>query len=910
VKTLVAGLQDVDHTSSHSTQYSILDTHHVSRITFHHKRKDLAMLIPLPLHINGASHQFDVDPDRTLLSVLRDDLGLTGTKYGCGEGKCGSCTLLMDGSPVQSCSVTVGAAAGSRITTVEGLASTGALHPLQQAFLQTEGFQCGYCTPGMIMSAAALLHANASPTTAEIIHAMQDNICRCGSYPRIVEAISIAAAKLRNGDGATTGAEMKPLGAPISLETLQPALSATVDEGLFVAYPCPDLAVAIYGEELPPPAPETRPLQEIGPWIHIDGEGAVTVYVGKAEVGQNSRTALAQIVAEELQIPAHAVTVVMGDTGRSPFDMGTFGSRTTPITGSQLWRAGAATRDLLIDLAAAAWNVDRAELRLAEGAVHHARTGRSAGYGELARDRQVLRIAHEDQPSTPAEAWTIAGQSTPKAGGERFVTGEHRYAADTALPGMLHGKILRPPAFHAALESLDTSAAEAMEGVIVVREGDFVGVAAPDELTAARAVDAMRARWKTTLQVSQPDLFEYLKASPVEAEGRRGPLLAVEGSVAEGLAAAHLALEQRYTIDYIAHTPLEPRAALAHWQGDRLTVWTGTQRPFGVRGELALAFDLPEAQIRVIVPDTGAGYGGKHLGDAAIEAARLARAAGRPVKVVWTRQEEFTWAYFRPAGLIEISGGVDAEGRFTALEFHNYNSGSAGIESLYQIPNRHIEFHPADAPLRQGAYRALSTTANHFARESFVDELAAGLGMDPLEMRLRNLTDPRLRAVFIAAAEAFGWGKNTPPAHHGYGIAGGFDKGSYVAACVEVQMNPATRQPKVLRVVQAYECGALLNPGNVRNQVEGAIIQGLGGALFESIKFANGRILNPNFAGYRVPRFGDTPDIEVILLDRKDLPSVGAGETPIIAVAPAIGNAIYQATGVRLRSMPLALHGV
>jgi isoquinoline 1-oxidoreductase len=329
-----------------------------------------------------------------------------------------------------------------------------------------------------------------------------------------------------------------------------------------------------------------------------------------------------------------------------------------------------------------------------------------------------------------------------------------------------------------------------------------------------------------------------------------------------------------------------------------------------VRAELSLHFAIPENQIRVIVPDTGAGYGGKHAGDAAIEAARLAKAVGRPVKIVWTRPEEFTWAYFRPAGLIEITSGVDQAGRLTALEMHNYNSGSAGLETLYTVPNKHSEFHPADTPLRQGAYRALSSTANHFARESHMDELAHELGIDPLEMRLRNLEVPRLRAVLEAAATHFGWGKRPPAAHHGYGLACGFEKNSYVAACVEVYVNPANRQPKVLRVVQAYDCGAILNPDNERMQVEGAILQGLGGALFESIKFANGRILNPNFTSYRVPRFSDLPVIEVLLLDRKDQPSAGGSETPIIAIAPAIGNAIFQATGVRLRALPLAPRGV
>jgi len=311
----------------------------------------------------------------------------------------------------------------------------------------------------------------------------------------------------------------------------------------------------------------------------------------------------------------------------------------------------------------------------------------------------------------------------------------------------------------------------------------------------------------------------------------------------------------------------------------------------------------------VIVPETGAGYGGKHAGDAAIEAARLARAVGRPVKIVWTRQEEFTWAYFRPAGRIELASAVDEAGNLTALAMTNYNSGAAGIESRYTIPNQRITFLPAEPPLRQGAYRALATTANHFARESHIDGWAHRLGEDPLTFRLRHIDDERLRAVFIAAAVTFGWESRTPAAHHGFGIAGGTDKGSYVAACVEVAVDPDSSALTVLHVVEAFECGAIINPDNVQAQVEGAIIQGLGGALFERVEFANGRILNPGFDGYRVPRFLDLPRIETVLLDRRDLPSVGAGETPIAAIAPALANAVFNATGKRVRSMPLAPTG-
>lgn len=866
----------------------------------------------LQFQINGNARQFDVDPERSLLSVLRHEAELTGTKYGCGEGKCGACTLLLDGNPVQACSLTAGAANGSQLMTVEGLESAGRLHALQAAFLELDALQCGYCTSGMLMSAVALLKANPQPTHAEINHFMQDNICRCGAYPRIVAAIQRAAAKLQAHDAiapAISEATTIPPNAVASFFDTAEALPEDSDEGLFVAYPCPDLATFLYGDPANAPAPETRALAEIGPWVHIDGEGAITVFVGKAEVGQNIRTSLAQIVAEELRVPAASVRVVLGDTGRTPYDRGTFGSRTTPITGPQLWRAGATARELLLDLAAATWNVDRNTLRIEAGVVHDPAGNRTATYGELARDRQIRRIANDEQPLTPTADWKIAGQAAAKVNGRAFVTGQHRYASDMALPQMVHGKILRPPAYQATLDFIDTSAAEAIAGVTVVRDGDFVGVVAPDEWIAAQAIEAMRTRWKTPLQVSQAELFEYLKATPLASEGRQGPYLSAEGSVAEGLAAAHLTLAQSYTVDYIAHAPLEPRAALAQWTGDNLTVWTGTSRPFGVRTELALAFGLPESQIRVIVPDTGSGYGGKHTGEAAIEAARLAKAVGKPVKLVWTRQEEFTWAYLRPAGLIEVTAGVDKEGRFTALEFHNYNSGAAGIEPLYVIPHRQIEYQPSEAPLRQGSYRSLAAPANHFARETLVDELAYRLGLDSLEFRYRNLRDERMRAVLAAAAETFGWGKTTPAPHHGYGIAGGFDKGAYVAACAEVYVDPATQQCQVVRVVEAFDCGAIINPDNVRQQVEGALVQGLGGALFESIQFANGRILNPNFADYRVPRFGDIPVIETVLLDRKEFPSVGAGETPIIAIAPAIGNAIFQATGVRLRGLPLVMHG-
>ena len=319
---------------------------------------------------------------------------------------------------------------------------------------------------------------------------------------------------------------------------------------------------------------------------------------------------------------------------------------------------------------------------------------------------------------------------------------------------------------------------------------------------------------------------------------------------------------------------------------------------------------MPEDRIRVIVPDTGSGYGGKHTGDAAIEAARLAKAAGKPVKLVWTREEEFTWGYFRPAGVIEITSGVRNDGTITAWECHNYNSGPSAIQPKYEIANQKIEFHPTQYPLRQGSYRGLAATANHFARETHMDELAHSLKMDPLEFRLKNLKDSRLRAVLEAAAKAFGWGKAAGSTARGFGIAGGFEKGGYVATCAEVAIDRATGKVKIVRVVESFECGAIVNPDHLKNQIEGAIVMSIGGALFEAVEFENGRILNARLSRYRVPRFSDVPKIEVVLVDRKDLPSAGAGETPIVGLAPAIGNAIFNATGIRLRSLPMVPNGL
>ncbi len=647
---------------------------------------------------------------------------------------------------------------------------------------------------------------------------------------------------------------------------------------------------------------------EIDAWLHLGENGKVTVYTGKVEVGQNIRTSLSQGVAEELHLPLEKIELVMGDTQFTPFDMGTFGSRTTPTMNLQLRKVAAAARNLLIDLASAQWQTERQHLVAADGKVLDPKTKRFVEYAALVKGQQLAQSIPADDPLTPASSWTVMGRSLPKVNGIDFVTGKHRYPSDHTLPDMWYGKIVRPPSFGATLLSVDSKKAEKM-GAVVVRDGNFVGVAAPSSGLSAAAIASIHAEWKSEPQPSSKELFDYLKKNTDAGASGDGDRYDV-GNVDEVFASASPRVQQTYTVSYIAHVPLEPRAALAEWHDDKLTVWTGTQRPFGVRGELAEAFRIPEDQVRVLMPDTGSAYGGKHTGETAIEAARLARAARRPVKVVWTREEEFTWAYFRPAGVIDVAGGVRSDGTITAWEFHNYNSGSAGIRTFYEIPNQRIVFHPARSPLRQGSYRALAATANHFARESYMDELAHGVKMDPLEFRMKNLKNERLRAVFQAGADKFGWGKQKAVPGQGFGMGGGYEKLGNIATFAEVNVDRKSETVKVVRIVSAFECGAIVNPGNLRNQVEGSNVQGLGGALFEAIEFENGRILNGRMSQYRVPRFSDLPSIDAVLLDRTDLPSAGAGECPMIGLAPAIANAIFDATGVRLRSLPLVPGGL
>lgn len=640
--------------------------------------------------------------------------------------------------------------------------------------------------------------------------------------------------------------------------------------------------------------------------LHIGKDGIITVMTGKVECGQGARSELTQAAAEELGVAPAQVRLVMADTSLVPDDGGTSGSRTTPGTVPAIRQGCAAARELLVAFAAKRWGVDAKTVAIRDGKASDGKPEHSLTYVDLAADEEAGKALGTEIPRgvtlTPVDKWQVLGTSLPRPNGRDIVTGQHRYPSDMVRPGMLHGKILRRTSFGAKLLSVDTASAKAMPGVVVVQDGDFVGVAAPTSWLAQKALDAIAgtAKWESPPHPASATLSEYLRQN---AQGGMP-----KNPFAAEVAGAAKSLRQTYQVAYVQHCPMEPRVALAEWEGGQLTVWTATQAPFGVRGELVRAFGLSDDKVRVIIPDFGGGFGGKHSGESAVEAARLAKAAGKPVHLRWTREEEFTWAQFRPAAVIEAEASLDANGMISSWHFINVNSGGSSIRTPYRVAKNDDRFLSSNAPLRHGSYRALASTANTFARESLMDELAAAAGRDPLEFRLAHLEPGRLRDVLENAAKLFFWNdrvKREKPQGTGYGLACGTDKGSFVAACAEVEVKDGAITVK--HVCQAYECGKIMNPENLLRQVKGGIIMGMGPALREEMQFENGKILNGAFSRYRVPRFEDVPKFDIMLLDPPGVESVGAGETPVIAIAPAIANAVFHATGKRIRQMPLKL---
>ncbi len=639
-------------------------------------------------------------------------------------------------------------------------------------------------------------------------------------------------------------------------------------------------------------------------FLRIGANGRVTCCTGKIEQGQGNATALAQMLADEIDVSLESVDMVMGDTSLCPWDGGTWGSTSIRGFGPALRAAGAEARRVLLELASEQLKVPQERLAAENGVIYDKQQkDRCVTCGALAQGKTIARRA-KDKPTlkSPSE-FKLIGRPFPRRDSVEKVTGKAQYAGDIRLPGMLYAKILRPPAHGATLKNVDTSAAEKIEGVTVVREGDLVAVlhANPDQ--AAAALSQVRAEFgPAPSQLDDQTIFDHLVKN-----GGNGRTAAQGGNLEEGRKMAAIVVEQTYLDGYKAHSAMETHTALAQVEGNKVTVWLATQTPFPAKDQLVKALGFEADNVRVITPFVGGGFGGKgSVNTQAIEAARLSKATGKPVQVCWSREEEFFFDAFRPAAVVTIKSGLTKEGKPAFWDYSVYAAGERGAPHFYDIPHhRTTSFDSAPHPFATGPWRAPGNNTNCFARESQIDLMAAKAKMDPIEFRLKNLKDKRAIRVLEAAAEKFGYKPAAAPSGRGLGVAVGTDVGTWVAEIAEVQVDKRTGRVQVKRVVCAQDMGLAVNPQGAILQMEGCITMGLGYTLTEDVHFRNGMVLDRNFDTYELPRFSAVPKIETVLLDLKDQPTHGGGEPAIIIVGAVVANAIYDATGARLLQLPM-----
>ena len=647
--------------------------------------------------------------------------------------------------------------------------------------------------------------------------------------------------------------------------------------------------------------------QDFNAFLRIGEDGRVTGFTGKVELGQGVITSLAQMLADELDVSLDSVHMVMGDTDLCPWDRGTFGSMTTRFSGPPFRAAAAEAKAVLVELAAEQLGVAKERLKTKDGVVYEDAGKKKVTYAELAKGKKILRHVKGAALETSSD-FTIIGKPTLRKDSIDKVTGRAKFSGDLKEPGMLCARILRPPAHGAKLVSVDTSGAREILGVQVIQEGDLIAVLHPKPDIAEKALGRIKAKFdEPKPYADDKTIFEHLlKVAP------EGEVVVEGGSLGEGEKAADHVVGETYLNSYVAHAPMEPHTALAKMEGNKLTIWASTQTPFPLKEAAASLLGMPVENVRVITPFVGGGFGGKSNIRQALEAARLAKLTGKPIQVAWTRAEEFFYDTFRPAAVVKIKAGVTHSGLISFWDYGVYFAGARGSEQFYNIPHHRTMAYgsgwtgvPGSHPFATGPWRAPGNNTNTHARESHIDALAAKAGIDPVEFRLKNLKDERMRRVLQAAAEKFGWSPAKAPSGRGNGVACGTDVGTYVAHMAEVEVDKNTGDVRVKRVVCAQEMGLCVNPEGAKLQMEGCITMGLGYALTEEIRFTGGDIHDSNFDTYKIPRFSWLPEIETVILDARDSPAQGGGEPAVICMGALIANAVFDATGARLLQLPM-----
>lgn len=649
--------------------------------------------------------------------------------------------------------------------------------------------------------------------------------------------------------------------------------------------------------------------EDLNAYLRIGEDGKVTVFSGKIEMGQGVHTSLAQMAAEELGVSLDSIRMVMGDTDLCPWDAGTWGSLTTRMFGPALRAAAAEARVVLTKLASQKLGVPREALAVENGVVYV--TGdraKKVTYAELAKGKQIARLVDEKAVLRAVKDFRVMGVATKRMDGREKVTGAAKYSGDIRRPGMLYARIVRPPVHGAKLKAIDVSKAKESPGVTVVQDGDLVAVLHADPERAMTALALVKSEW----EIPEPLFDTETVGDYFVQHAPGGEVKVTNGDVEAAKSAGGRLFESTFRTGYVAHGPIEPHTALAEVVDGKLTVWASTQTPFGTRDRLMSKFGLTEKQVRVITPFLGGGFGGKGASDQATEAARLARASGKPVMVDWTRSEEFFYDIFDPAAVVKITSAVDGSGKITLWDYMVWAAGDRAAEILYDVPNARLtsvmERRSEGAklhPFATGAWRAPGAGTNVFARESQIDIMAAAAKVDPLEFRLKNASDERARRVLQAAAEKLGWKAAAGPSGQGRGIAVGIDSGTYCALAAEIALDKATGEIKVKRVVAAQDMGIVVNPEGAKMQMEGCVAMGLGYVLSEEVQFRGGDILDRNFGTYSLPRFSWMPKVETILIKNDELSPQGGGEPAIVPMGAVVANALFDLTGVRMYRLPM-----
>ena len=640
-------------------------------------------------------------------------------------------------------------------------------------------------------------------------------------------------------------------------------------------------------------------------FLRIAPTGRVTCMTGKIEMGQGPITSLPQMLADELDVPFDDVDIIMGDTDLCPWDRGTWGSRTTRFFGMTLRAAAAEARAVLVELASVSLEVPVSRLAVADGVVFDTTNeSRRVSFAALAKGEPIARDLSVKPTLKDVSDFRVMGQPKLRRDSLEKVTGRAKYAGDVRLPDMLYAKILRPPAHGASLKSVDSSGARKIPGVRVVDVQGLVAVLHELPDVAEEALGRVEAEFDTPHPtVTHETIHEHLeRAAP------RGSVVSEGGDVRRGRKLASRSFSTTFYDSYVAHAPMETHTALATVERGKCTVWASTQNPFGARDKVARALRMKPEKVRVITPFVGGAFGGKTVNTQAVEAALLAKAAGRPVQVMRSREEEFFYDTFHPAAVVRIRSGVDDASRMTLWDYEVLFAGPRGAEHFYSIPHHRTRTrggHGRAHPFATGAWRAPGNNTNTFARESQIDIMAAALGQDPIAFRLKHLSDRRMRRVLEAAARRFGWEPRAAPSGRGLGVACAIDAGTYVAAIAEVEVDTGTGYVQPKRVLCAQDMGIVINPQGATLQVEGCITMGLGYALTEEVHFRDGKVLDTNFDRYEIPRFSSVPEIETLLIEANDIPPQGGGEPAIVVVGAIIANAIFDATGARLTRMPM-----